>query len=462
MIFDGLERFADKTAIITATQQYTYRELLKMADSLSSAIKSRETVLLLLNNSVPSVAAYIGAIRKKAPVIILNAHAPIENISNIIERFMPNHVITAETGLEGYEKVFTMDNVNVWTLKKNSCSTPVHPELALLLTTSGSTGSPKFVRLSYQNLLANTASICEYLNIQYSDVGITCLPLYYSFGLSLLNTHFFAGASMVVTDESFLSPLFWKMIQEHHVSTFSGVPYSFSLLKRIGLHRFDLSSVRYVTQAGGKLPKEEVEYWCNYFKENGIDLVVMYGQTEATARMSYLPSASLKEHYGSIGVAIPGGYFSIMRNGEVITVPESEGELVYQGDNVSMGYAERKEDFALDDCNLGILHTGDLAYFDKDGYFYITGRMKRFVKLFGNRTNLDELERLLKREGVEALCAGRDDNLRIYLKDSSLRDKTDEIIKRNTLISPLAYKCIIIDCFPISESGKILYAKLPE
>ena len=132
------------------------------------------------------------------------------------------------------------------------------------------------------------------------------------------------------------------MIQEYHVTTFSGVPYSFSILKRIGLDRFDLSSVRYVTQAGGKLPKEDVEYWDNYFKKRGIDLIVMYGQTEATARMSYLPSAFLKNHSGSIGIAIPGGRFSIIKGGKIITTSESEGELVYQGDNVSMGYAENK------------------------------------------------------------------------------------------------------------------------
>lgn len=463
MIFDGLERFADRIAIITATKQYSYRELLLWADDIVSCIQTGDVVLLLSDNTVKTVVAYIGAMRKKIPTIILNAHTPLDNIIDIVRRFLPTHIVGVNDKLEieGYRKSLKKDRTTIWSTV-SSLSTCVNEELAILLTTSGSTGSPKLVRLSHLNLLANTTSICQYLNIKSDDIGITCLPLYYSFGLSLLNTHLYQGASVIVTDESFLNPLFWKMIQEYHVTTFSGVPYSFSILKRIGLDRFDLSSVRYVTQAGGKLPKEDVEYWDNYFKKRGIDLIVMYGQTEATARMSYLPSAFLKNHSGSIGIAIPGGRFSIIKDGKIVTTSESEGELIYQGDNVSMGYAENKDDLTLGDCNQGTLHTGDLAYRDKDGFYYITGRMKRFVKLFGNRTNLDELEGILKQNGIEALCTGTDDNLRIYIKDLSLRDKTEEIIRKNTLISTLAYKIIVIDHFPISESGKIMYAKLLE
>lgn len=461
MIFDYLERYGSRIAIYTADSSYSYAQLLDFAEQISSPIKSGELVLLLSENTLETVAAYVGVMRKRAPVIMLNAHTPLANIFEIINRFSPAHIIVPRGKMkpEGYEKISIL-GVDILSLC-NKGANSIHVDLALLLTTSGSTGSPKFVRLSYKNILSNTISICEYLSINAGDVAITCLPLYYSFGLSLLNTHLYVGGAIVVTDESFLSPLFWQMLKQFHVSTFSGVPYSFSILRKIGLGKFDLTSIRYVTQAGGKLTKEDVAYWSNFFRKKNIDFVVMYGQTEATARMSYLPISDLPKHLGSIGIPIPGGDFQLMNEGKVVEDPNVEGELVYRGDNVSLGYAESMRDLALGDVNHGTLHTGDLAYRDKDGFYYIVGRLKRFIKLFGNRTNLDELERLFKINGIEALCAGTDDHLVIYLLDSMSSEKVQTIIKEHTLISPLAYTITILDHFPISESGKILYSMLP-
>lgn len=462
MVFDHLERYGSRMAVYTADGNYSYAQLLDLAEKISTPVRTGELVLLLSENTLETVAAYVGMIRKKAPVIMLNAHTPPANISEIIDRFVPMHIIapmgTVSAG--NYEKTKVL-NVEVLSLC-NKAAYSIDEDLALLLTTSGSTGSPKFVRLSYKNVFSNTASICNYLSIRADDIAITCLPLYYSFGLSLLNTHLYVGGAIVVTDESFLSPVFWKMLEEFRVSTFSGVPYSFSILRKIGLAKFNLSDVRYVTQAGGKLAVEEVDYWNKFFRKRNIDFVVMYGQTEATARMSYLPVPDMSDHMGSIGIAIPGGNFQLMNDGKVIDKPNEEGELIYEGDNVSMGYAESLKDLSLGDCNGGILHTEDLAYRDKDGFYYIVGRLKRFVKLFGNRTNLDELEHLLKINGVNALCAGTDDNLMIYLTDSMSSAKVESVINKYTLISPLAYNIKVIHHFPISESGKILYSKLSE
>lgn len=462
MVFDQLDKFGDKTAICSEAKVYSYVQLLFLANQITSCMQKRALVLLLSKNSLETVASYVGAMRKKLPVLMLNADTPIVSVIDIVNKFVPSYIISpiGTINFTGYRKKSFL-GVDVWVLD-NKPVYSIDPDLAVLLTTSGSTGSPKFVRLSYRNVFSNTASICQYLSIRGSDVGITCLPLYYSFGLSLLNTHLYAGGSIVLTNESFLSPIFWKMLQHFHVTTFSGVPYTFSMLKKIGLGNFNLSSVRYVTQAGGKLPLEEVDYWNRFFSARNIDFVVMYGQTEATARMSYLPVSSMCNHLGSIGIAIPGGSFQLMdEKGEIVNTPGVEGELVYKGNNVCLGYAESSKDLSLGDCNHGILHTGDVAYCDKDGYYYIAGRLKRFIKLFGNRTNLDELEHILKINGVSALCAGKDDDLIIYLTDSSLVEKVESIIKERTLVSPLAYRIKIIDHFPISESGKILYSKLP-
>ena len=187
----------------------------------------------------------------------------------------------------------------------------------------------------------------------------------------------------------------------------------------------------------------------------------MYGQTEATARMSYLPVEYAKANSASIGIAIPGGEFYLCDGDKRIEQPLKEGELVYKGDNVSLGYAETVTDLCKGDENAGVLYTGDIAYFDEKGYFFIVGRKKRFLKLFGNRTNLDEIECILKKNGVEALCSGIDDNMRIYILDTTLTEKVNELIRTKTLINPTAYRVLVLDKFPISDSGKVLYSKLP-
>lgn len=461
MIFDSIEKYGKKTAIITEAQSYSYADLISCADQICAPISNSSLVLLLAENTIETIAAYIGAVRKRAPVMLLSSTTPIENIFNIIDKFQPSYIICPiELNCVNYCKVLANDTLSVYE-KQFKSSFKIHDDLALLLTTSGSTGSPKFVRLSYKNILANTVSICEYLGISSTDIGITCLPLNYSFGLSLLNTHLYCGASMVVTTESLLSPKFWHEVEINHVTTFSGVPYSFSILKKINIGRFNLSSIRYVTQAGGKLSEEEVKYWYGFFHNLAIDFIIMYGQTEATARMSYLPKNAIMNHFGSIGIPIPGGKFSIKNEDGIVINPYIEGELIYEGANVSMGYAESYEDLSLPDRNNGILCTGDLGYFDSEGYYYITGRKKRFIKLFGNRTNLDDLERLLRKNNIQALCSGKDDNLRIYITDVSLIHQIEKILREQTLISPVAYKIMVINAFPVSDSGKILYSELP-
>lgn len=458
MIFGNLYDFSDRIALITNERNFTYSEMINAADSLVKDIPSRSVVLMRFENNYKSILAYLGFLRKKIVMLIINPQLDRLNIEDICTKFHPNYIFSIKNQFGG-ETIQSSDG----TIYKTSYSTipPTNEDLAILLTTSGSTGSPKFVRLSYQNLQANTKSICEYLRIGKEERGITCLPLYYSYGLSLLNTHLYAGASIVVTDQSYMSPLFWTQFIQHRVTTISGVPYTFSILKRLGLENIDLSNVHYVTQAGGKLAKEDVEYWIDFFSQQGIRFIVMYGQTEATARMSYLPFDNARKNSASIGIAIPGGQFYIYDNGRKIVNPYEEGELVYIGDNVSLGYAESVLDLKKGDENNQKLFTGDIAYFDEKGYYFIVGRKKRFLKLFGNRTNLDEIERLLKNNEVENLCYGKDDNLRIYILNNALIDKVSEIIRNKTLINPTAYKIIVLDKFPISNTGKVLYSKLP-
>ena len=458
MIFNHLLEFPDRIALFEDGKEITYSEMINAADTLVENIPSRSVVLMRFENNYKSILAYVGFLRKKIVTLIVNPQLDREHIEDICSRFQPNYIFSLKEQF-GDELVQSSEGSIYKT--SHAAIPPTDDDLAILLTTSGSTGSPKFVRLSYKNLLANTKSICEYLGINKEERGITCLPLYYSFGLSLLNTHLYAGASLVVTDQSYMSPLFWNQFIQQRVTTFSGVPYTFSILRRLGLENVNLSNVHYVTQAGGKLGKEDVEYWIDFFSQRGISFVVMYGQTEATARMSYLPPAHARANSASIGIAIPGGEFYLCDGEKKILNSFEEGELVYRGDNVSLGYAESVSDLCNGDDNKGELFTGDIAYCDDKGYYFIVGRKKRFLKLFGNRTNLDEIERMLKNNGIENLCSGKDDNLRIYILNNSLKEKVNELIRTKTLINPTAYTIVVLDKFPISDSGKVLYSNLP-
>ena len=235
------------------------------------------------------------------------------------------------------------------------------------------------------------------------------------------------------------------------------------MLERLRFFRMDLPSLRTMTQAGGKLTPELHKKFAEYAAEKGKKFVVMYGQCEATARMGYLPADKAVERCGSMGVAIPGGKFRLVgTDGETITEPHVTGELVYEGPNVTLGYAERGEDLIKGDERHGVLETGDMAQFDEDGYYYIVGRKKRFLKIYGNRVNLDEVDRLIKGrfEGLDCASAGVDDHMYLFVTDGSLADEVKAFIVAKTGLNHAAFKMIVIDEIPKNDAGKTLYKDL--
>ena len=241
----------------------------------------------------------------------------------------------------------------------------LYGELGLLLTTSGSTGSPKFVRQSYTNILDNARSIVTYLELDETERPITTLPMNYTYGLSIINSHLLVGASILVTDKTLMEKEFWSFFKESKATSFGGVPYTYEMLDKLRFYRMELPSLRTMTQAGGKILPELHEKFAKYAKEQGKRFVVMYGQCEATARMGYLPYEKAVEKKGSMGIVIPGGKFRLIDvNGKEITDPYITGELVYEGKNVTLGYAECKDDLGKGDERGGILETGDMAQFE--------------------------------------------------------------------------------------------------
>jgi acyl-CoA synthetase (AMP-forming)/AMP-acid ligase II len=329
-----------------------------------------------------------------------------------------------------------------------------HPELGLLLSTSGSTGSPRSVRLSYAALGANASSITQYLSLGPEERAITTLPAHYSYGLSVINSHLGAGASVVLTEHSVLRDEFWRLVREHAITSLAGVPYTYQLLHRTGFERRELPSLRTLTQAGGRLDDRLTRSFDELARRRGWRFFVMYGQTEAAPRMSFVPPDRLAEKIGAIGIPIPGGK---------LTLDGMTGEIVYLGPNVMMGYAQAPEDLERGDESRGVLHTGELGRVDEEGFFYLTGRLKRFVKLSGNRVGLDEVENMLQQElGVPVAVGGRDDELMAWVEscDEGMIAHASRLFRERYGLHHSLYRITRVDQLPLLASGKKDYASM--
>ena len=446
-------------------QQHQVQQILTDGDLFFSGITTRSLVLILCQNQYESIFFYINAINRGVVPILIDAQSDSSLLNRLVLEYEPDFIFTPctkEAQFENYLIEHQLRNYSL--LKSNHQGTlTLHNELALLLSTSGTTGSPKLVRLSYQNLISNATSIAEYLRLDSYETAISTLPINYSFGLSIINTHLFVGGSVVITMESITQRRFWDLFKNFNVTSLSGVPYTFEILKKFRLLNADLPSLKTLTQAGGKLSNELIEHFAQFSINNGIRFFIMYGQTEGTARLSYLTPDLNIEKLGSIGKAIPNGEFQIIdENGNTINQPGTLGELVYSGPNVMLGYAECKNDLIRGNENNGRLLTGDIALFDDEGFYFIVGRIKRFIKIFGNRVNLDELERLLFDIGVQSACKGNDNKLVIYIlnQGNTLLIKEFLIKKLGLHFSVLDIR--IIEEIPKNASGKTLYSKLAD
>jgi acyl-coenzyme A synthetase/AMP-(fatty) acid ligase len=419
----------------------------------------------MCQNSLGSLVGYTGFLANRVVPAMLRRDPDTDNLSRLLERYAPRFIWTDRADLARYPDCTPVHEDFGYVLLRTpyDSAVPLHEDLALLLTTSGSTGSPKFVRQSYANLQANTASIVEFLGLDPSDRAITTLPMNYTYGLSILNTHLAVGATVLLTDRTLMQKEFWSFFKEQGATSFGGVPYTYEILKKLRFFRMELPSLRTMTQAGGRLAPELHREFARFAADTGRRFVVMYGQSEATARMSWLPPERSLEKCGSIGIAIPGGRFELIDSqGQVIDQPDSTGELVYYGDNVTLGYAECAEDLARGDERRGALATGDLARRDEEGYYYIVGRKNRFLKMFGNRVGLDEVERLLKDRfpHTDCACAGRDDEMYLFAAAEAPLEEMKRFLAEATGLYHASLHLCEVPEIPKNEAGKTLYAEL--
>lgn len=446
-----LVREASLCQIIDAQTDNSYALRDVLINDLFPATESPKLVFLYLNQSFASLQILLSAYTVSHILVLLSDSTPTSLKQGLEAIYQPQFIY--DTAREKISDFTRSDDIFV--SAKPQLVSNFHPNTRLLLSTSGTTGSPKLVKLSEENLLANAKAITEYLPIKNDDVTPLNLSLYYSYGLSILHSNLLKQNTLVVGLPDFFSKDFWTFFEKYRFSSLAGVPYNYEILNRLSFTQKEFPSLRYMTQAGGKLPVHLVEKFGDFARKNNFPFYIMYGQTEATARMSYLPPEKLPEKPDSIGIPIPNGKF---------TIDKETSELFYSGPNVFGGYAESLEDLTVFE-QPEFLATGDLAE-ECDGFFYITGRLKRMVKLFGQRVNLDETENILKKVFRETAfaCAAKDDKkMFVFYNNQGVEPESIiRTLKETLLLHHSAFKIILTPEFPLTANGKINYQKLIE
>ena len=442
----------------------SYDDLNLESSIIAEKVGHRCLVFALCRNEIGSVLGYTAFINNGIVPVMINSNLEEVLLDNLLRTYQPEYLWIPKDKMDQVKGLKVVYDVYDYVLLETDYDVKykLFDELGLLITTSGSTGSPKLVRQSYTNVLDNASSIAEYLQLDDSERPITTLPMNYVYGLSIINSHFLVGATLLVTDKGLMQKEFWQFFKEQEATSFGGVPYTYEMLDKLRFYRMELPSLRTMTQAGGKITPELHEKFAAYANEKGKKFVVMYGAAEATSRMGYLPPEKALEKKGSMGIPIPGGKFSLIdENGQEINKPLTPGELVYEGKNVTLGYAEKGDDLTLGDERHGRLATGDIAQFDADGFYYIVGRKKRFLKIYGNKVNLDEIDRLIKgKYEIEVASDGVDDHMYIFVTKENESVPVRDFVIEKTKLNPAAIKTIVIDEIPKNDSGKTLFKEL--
>ena len=442
-----------KPFISDGDSTYTFKDVFHLGDKLFAQC-DRGVVLILCKKNFETVVAYCGALRNNIVPLLVDSLTSAESITELVELYQVEYIVSAtEFDMPGYKVSGVLKSVCLLERVKPASSV-ISDELCLLLPTSGSTGDPKCVRMSSTNLSSATQSIVRYMEMTSDRKSISSLPLHYTFGLSVLNCALESRSQFVLTDLSWLDRDFWGLVEHHEVTDLSGVPFMFEILRRVKLKESILENLVCVNQAGGRLDPKLTEYFLNLFEPKNITYLTMYGQTEASPRISYVPVEQARNKIGSIGIPLDIGTLKTDSPDE-----KSEGELIYSGPNVCLGYAKSRDDLSLGDANFGVLHTGDIGVIDSDGFATIVGRKKRFAKVFGMSVNLDALEALAKSVVEQSAVIARDDHVVVVESEGKAKELREYLLTRVSFPAR-SLKCITVEELPFKSSGKLDYQYL--
>ena len=430
MFSSAFQRYADQPCIRDGDRVASYEEVLTTGRARISGLpRQRSLVVLRCALDLDTISAYAALLVDGHVPLLVESSLARPLLDRIVQIYRPDAIIG--------------DGITLCDLD-DSERTRLHPDLALLLSTSGSTGSPKLVRLAHRGLLSNAEAIIDYLGITSKERPLLNLPISYSYGMSIVNSHLLAGAAIGLSRSSVMQPSFWTELTDHGATSISGVPFFYQTLRRFGPDRLEIASLRTLTQAGGRLDPKLVRYFAGWAAQTKRRFVVMYGQTEAGPRISYLPDETAASAPDAIGVPIKDVKISLLDERGLPVAEGEAGEMHVQSPGVMLGYAHQASDLSLDDQMGGALATGDLATRNADGLLRIVGRQTRMIKVYGLRVNLEDVERQLQRLGLRAYCFGADDRLQVMLEAEVGQPGTSQLSMA---------RATIVQTFSIPASG---------
>jgi len=434
----------------------TYGNICEFVQEFSKYVPARSLVFILSENRIGSLLGYVAMLSNRIVPLVISASTEQDLYYSLYNIYLPEYLWLPISKAEksSTEKVFAAWDYCL--VRTGNRPISMYEDLSLLLPTSGSTGSPKLVRHSYRNIEANADNVRRLFKLDGTEKAMAVLPMHYTMGLSVITSHLLAGSTLLLSGRSLLDKGFWSMLKE--ASSFTGVPYSYEILTKMRFTRMDLPNLKVITQGGGKLSESLFRQLAQYANDHNKQFIATYGQSECTARMAYLPAELALEKTCSIGIAEPGGQLSIVDDeGNETFGGEAQGEMVYRGENVTLGYANCREDLMMGDENHGMIHTGDLARRDADGCYYIIGRLKRFLKIYGLRISLDEVESMIKAEfGTDCYCKGNDEKLIVLVTDTRLLNVLPSFIEEKTHLFHKKVKVEIVGEIQRNEAGKVI------
>ena len=440
----------------------TYGELCAYALRFEQILQKRTIVFCLCENKVGALVGYTSFIENRVVPLLLPSSMERKLLAELMDIYKPKYLWCPSSVSDELTGKKVIELFGYTLIETENELYPINEELSLLLTTSGSTGSPKLVRHCYKNIEANARNVAAFFEITTEDRPLADLPMHYTMGLNVICSHLYGGATVLLTAHSIMSKEYWQFFTQEKCTAFTGVPYSYEVLQKLRFTRSEWPHLRILTQGGGKLPESTYVEFAEYAKRTGKSFIPTFGQTECTARMAFLPPELALEKVGAIGDAIPEGeLFLIDDDKSEIVGNDKEGEMGYRGPNVTMGYALCRDDLTKGDEWHGETHTGDMAKRDKDGIYFIIGRKKRFLKLFGYRVSLDQCERLIQGEyKTECACTGTDKKMIIYVSNEALLPTIPSFLSEKTGIIHTSFQARYIDKIPRNEAGKITYSVL--
>jgi long-chain acyl-CoA synthetase len=435
-------------------ESFRFDEIIFSPETIN--VQEKKIAFLYLDNSIQSITAFWNFFNSKHAIALLSQNLKAEFKQSLESLYHPYFIYDQKrNAIENYSSKKINSSLEIFFCKEND-EHKISDELKLLLNTSGTTGSPKFVKISEKNLLSNAEAILNYLPVNSADVTPLNLPVHYSYGLSVLITNSIAGGKIICSTRDMLQKDFWNDFEKYGCTSLAGVPYVYETLYRTGFTKKSFPFFKYMTVAGGKLNENLVNVFYDFATRNRARFYIMYGQTEATARMSYLDPEFLPEKKMSIGKPILNGRFEI---------DKETSELLYYGENVFGGYANSKKDLEIFSAKQP-LRTGDIAEVDGEGFYYVTGRLKRIAKLFGNRVNLDEIEKALNEKFMDStfICTGMDDKILLLGVKNFAADQKNisQFLFSQYTIHPSVVVIKQLDQIPLTENKKINYTKFIE